>query len=132
MIFKDLIHYCQMGRGISTRGEHFCCSVVKTLKTKESTRTDTEGRLLLLCDPVASKHRLHSCHLHRFLLQAPPKNPVLPAWKMNHFFFFFQRKLRIDPRIQGRSNSSTSSHETGDNQGNKNKKIVWSNPTLTN
>lgn len=38
MIFKDLIHYCQMGEGYINKGNTYC-SVVKTLKTKESTRT---------------------------------------------------------------------------------------------
>lgn len=75
MIFKDLIHYCQMGEGHINNGENTYCSVVKTLKTKESTRTDTEGELSCCpANPIASKRRLRSCHRHPLPLQAP-QNP---------------------------------------------------------
>lgn len=48
IIFKDLIHYCQVGRGISTRrrggrGTFIVVCSVETLKQKKNTRTDTGG-----------------------------------------------------------------------------------------
>lgn len=41
IIFKDLIHYCQVGRGISTGGHLIVVCIAKTLKQK-TTRIDTE------------------------------------------------------------------------------------------
>lgn len=71
------------GWGISTRGEHFYCSVVKTLKTNKqtkSTRTDTEGSSLAALWP----HRIQASAalLPPALLTSPAPPP--PSSKTPH------------------------------------------------
>lgn len=73
MIFKDFDTLLSDGGGAYQQGEHFYCSAVKTMETKESTRTDTGGS-------AAAPHLQHFCHPR---LPEHSQN-FLPTWKRNH------------------------------------------------
>lgn len=73
MIFKDFDTLLSDGGGAYQQEEHFYCSAVKTMETKESTRTDTGGS-------AAAPHLQHFCHPR---LPEHSQN-FLPTWKRNH------------------------------------------------
>lgn len=58
MIFKDFDTLLSDGGGAYQQGEHFYCSAVKTMETKERTRTDTGE----WGGSAAAPHLQHFCH----------------------------------------------------------------------
>lgn len=109
MIFKDFDTLLSDGGGAYQQGEHFYCSAVKTMETKESTRTDTRGS-------AAAPYLQHFCH---------PRLPeysqnFLRKWKRNHVpgSSFSGANIGTDLRIQ-EAQLFNSSHQIVDSK-NKN------------